>query len=192
METWKTSSAAVSEVLDVDNYSVWRVQMKTYLIVKDLWDIVEATVKCPEQEDEDIVEATDESPEQEDDDIVEVTNESPEQEDDDIVEATDECPKQEDDEAASKDWSKKNAMALHVIQISCSQRICHVISLITSAKIAWKTLESICSIPKSDYFGMSLSILHVRKHFIPQIGLRSRRYDNKLTPKKKKNLKEMK
>ena len=28
-------------------------------------------------------------------------------------------------------------------------------------------------------------------HFIPQIGLRSRRYDNKLTPKKKeKNLKE--
>ena len=192
METRTTSSAAVSEVLNVDNYLVWSVQVKTYLIAQDLWDIVEATVKCPEQEDDDIVEATDESPEQEDDDIIEVTDESPEQEDDDIVEATDECPKQEDDEAASKDWSKKNAMALHVIQISCPQRICHVISLINSAKIAWKTLESICSIPKSDYFGMSLSILHVRKHFIPQIGLRSRRYDNKLTQKKKLERNEMK
>ena len=201
METRTTSSAAVSEVLNVDNYLVWSVQVKTYLIAQDLWDIVEATVKCPEQEDEGIVETTDESPEQEDDDIVEVTDESPEQEDDDIfevtdesleqedddiVEATDECPKQEDDEDAFKDWSKKNAMALHVIQISCPQRICHVISLITSAKIAWKTLESMCSIPKSDYFGMSLSILHVCKHFIPQIGLRSRRYDNKLTQKKLK------
>ena len=104
----------------------------------------------------------------------------------DIVEATNECLNQEDDEAAFKAWSRKNAMALHVILISCPQQICHVISLIDSAKIAWKTLESICSIPKSDYFGMSLSILHVRKHFIPQIGLSSRRYDNKLTPKIKK------
>ena len=184
METRTTSSAAVSEVLNVDNYSVWSVQMKTYLIVQDLWDIVEATVKCPEKKDEDIVEATDESPEQENDGIVEVTDENPEQENAGIVEvtdenpeqeddeATDECPKQEDDEAAFKDWSRKNAMALHVIQISCSQRICHVISLITSAKIAWKTLESICSIPKSDYFGMSLSILHACKHFIPKIGIR--------------------
>ena len=113
-----STSAAVSDVLNVDNYLVWRVQVKTYLIAQDLWGIVE------------------------------------------------------NDEASFKDWSKKNAMALHVIQISCPQRICHVISLITSAKIAWETLELICSIPKSDYFGMSLSILHVCKHFIPQIGLR--------------------
>ncbi|KAM4071931.1 hypothetical protein ACB094_11G098700 [Castanea mollissima] len=106
METRTASSAAVSEVLNIDNYLVWSVQVRTYLIAQDLWD---------------------------------------------IVEATDECPKQEDDEAAFKAWSKKNAMALHVIQISCPQRICLVISLITSAKIAWETLEAICSIPKSDY-----------------------------------------
>ena len=141
METRIASSAAVSEVLNVNNYLVWSVQVRTYLIAQDLWD---------------------------------------------IVEATDECPKQEGDEAAFKAWSKRNAMALHVIQISCPQQICHVISLITSAKIAWETLESICSIPRSDYFGMSLSILHMLKHLIPQIGLRSRRYDNKLTQNKKK------
>ena len=70
METRTASSAAVSEVFNVDNYLVWSVQVKTYLIAQDLWD---------------------------------------------IVEATEECPKQEDDEVAFKDWSKKNAMALHVI-----------------------------------------------------------------------------
>ena len=141
METRTASSAAVSEVLNVNNYLVWSVQVRTYLIAQDLWD---------------------------------------------IVEATDECPKQEGDEAAFKAWSKRNAMALHVIQISCPRQICHVIRLITSAKIAWETLESICSIPRSDYFSMSLSILHMLKHLIPQIGLRSRRYDNKLTQKKLK------
>ncbi|KAL4599455.1 hypothetical protein ACB092_11G128500 [Castanea dentata] len=44
--------------------------------------------------------------------------------------------------------SKKNAMALHVIQISCPQRICHVISLITSAKIAWETWNQYAASPK--------------------------------------------
>ena len=83
----------------------------------------------------------------------------------DIVEATNECPKQEDDEAAFKAWSKKNAMALHVIQISCEPRLCFVIRRISSAKIAWDTLKAICKIDKSDYDGMSLSILHMLKHF---------------------------
>ncbi|XP_050281786.1 uncharacterized protein LOC126722672 isoform X4 [Quercus robur] len=106
METRTSSSGAVSEVLKVDNYLGWSVQVKTYLIAQDLWD---------------------------------------------IVEATDECPNQEDDEAAFKAWSRKNAMALHVILISCPQRICHVISLIDSAKIAWETLKAICNIPKSRY-----------------------------------------
>ena len=91
METRTSSSGVVSEVLKVDNYLVWSIQVKTYLIAQDHWD---------------------------------------------IVEATDKCPKQEDDEAAFKAWRRKNAMALHVIQISCPQRICHVISLIDSAKIA--------------------------------------------------------
>ncbi|XP_030965121.1 uncharacterized protein LOC115986356 isoform X2 [Quercus lobata] len=107
METRIASSAAVSEVLNVDNYLVWSIQVRTYLIAQDLWDIVQATKKRP---------------------------------------------KLKNDKVAFKAWSKKNAMALHVIQISCPQQICHVISLITFAKIAWETLESICSIPKSDYF----------------------------------------
>ena len=136
METRTSSSGAVSEVLKVDNYLVWSVQVKTYLIAQDLWDIVEATVKCPEQED------------------------------DDIVEATDECPKPEDDEAAFKAWRRKNAMALHVIQISCPQRICHVISLIDSAKIAWETLEAICNIPKGLYIDMSLSLYCTCLHIL--------------------------
>ena len=120
MESRTASSAAVSEVLNVNNYLVWKVQVRTYLIAQDLWD---------------------------------------------IVKATDKCPKQEDDEAAFKAWTRKNAMALHVIQISCEPRLCFVIRRISSAKIAWDTLKAICKIDKSDYDGMSLSILHVLKHF---------------------------
>lgn len=121
METrFASRSAAVSEVLDVDNYLVWSVQLRNYLMVHDLWD---------------------------------------------IVKATNEPPKLENDEAASKAWSRKNIMALHMIQISCGQRICFVISLITSAKIAWDTLEEICRIPKNVYEGISLSLKHfVIKH----------------------------
>ena len=120
METRAASSAAVSEVLNVNNYLVWKVQVRTYLIAQDLWD---------------------------------------------IVEASDEYPKQEDDEAAFKAWTRKNALALHVIQISCEPRVCFVIRRISSAKIAWDTLKAICKIDKSDYDGMSLSILHMLKHF---------------------------
>ena len=120
METRTASSAAVSEVLNVNNYLVWKVQVRTYLIAQDLWD---------------------------------------------IVEASDEYPKQEDDEAAFKAWTRKNALALHVIQISCEPRVCFVIRRISSAKIAWDTLKAICKIDKCDYEGMSLSILHVLKHF---------------------------
>ena len=140
METRTASSAAVSEILNENNYVGWSVQVRTYLIAQDLWD---------------------------------------------IVEATNECPKQEDDEVAFKAWSKKNAMALHVIQISCPQRICHVISLITYAKIAWETLKVICSITNGHFLGMSFSILHMLKHFIPQMSLRYRRYNNELNNHKK-------
>ncbi len=46
MKTRSASSAAVSEVLDdVDNYLDWSVQVKTYLIAQDLWDIIEPTPK---------------------------------------------------------------------------------------------------------------------------------------------------
>ena len=157
METRTASSAAVSEVLNVNNYLVWKVQVRTYLIAQDLWDIVEATDECPDQEDDEA---------------------ASKQEDD---EADDEAAsKQADDEAASKAWTKKNAMALHIIQISCEPRVCFVIRRISSAKIAWDTLKAICKIDKRDYDGMSLSILHVLKHFS-----KARKYDNKLTPKKK-------
>jgi hypothetical protein len=111
------TSAAVSEVLDIDNYFVWSVQVRTYLIAQDLWN---------------------------------------------IVKATEEPCKQENDEAASKAWTKKNAMALHVIQISCEPRICFAIGLITSAKIAWETLEEICSLPESICSGISLSKMHLQ------------------------------
>lgn len=117
METRSASrSAAVSEVLDGDNYLVWSVQLRNYLMVHDLWD---------------------------------------------IVKATNEPPKSENDEAAFKAWSRKNIMALHMIQISCGQRIYFVISLITSAKIAWDTLEEICRIPKNVYEGISLFLSNI-------------------------------
>jgi hypothetical protein len=55
----------------------------------------------------------------------------------DIVKAP---PKLEGDEATLKGWSKKNSMALHVIQISCGSDAFSKIRKITSAKDAWDTL----------------------------------------------------
>ena len=192
METRTASSAAVSEVLNVNNYLVWKVQVRTYLIAQDLWDIVEATDECPNQEDDEAAskqeddEADDEAASKQEGDEAD-DEASSKQEDDEAAskqeddEADDEAAsKQADDEAASKAWTKKNAMALHIIQISCEPRVCFVIRRISSAKIAWDTLKAICKIDKRDYDGMSLSILHVLKHFS-----KARKYDNKLTPKKK-------
>ena len=52
METRIASSVAVSEVLNVNiNYLVWSVQVRTYLIAQDIWDIVEATDEGPKQEE---------------------------------------------------------------------------------------------------------------------------------------------
>lgn len=113
METRFASSAAVSELLEIHNYLVWSVEVKTFLMAQDLWE---------------------------------------------IVETTDERPKPENNEAAFKTWTKKNAMALHVIQISCKPRIGFVIRLITSANIAWDTLKELCDIPQSKYEGISLSL----------------------------------
>ncbi|XP_059434665.1 uncharacterized protein LOC132167670 isoform X2 [Corylus avellana] len=58
-----------------------------------------------------------------------------------IIEATSHPPKQEDDEAVFKAWSKKNSMALHVIQISCGPDSLSEIIGISSAEVAWDTLE---------------------------------------------------
>jgi hypothetical protein len=96
METKAALYAAVHEVLDKDNYEDWSVRVQTYLMVQDLWVIVNGTT---------------------------------------------EHPKLEDDEATIKVWSKKNTMALHVIQISCGSDAFSKIRKITSAKDAWDTLE---------------------------------------------------
>ncbi|XP_059438951.1 uncharacterized protein LOC132171599 [Corylus avellana] len=57
-----------------------------------------------------------------------------------IIEATTQPPRQEDDEAAFKDWSKKNSMALHIIQISCGPDSFSEIIGIGSTKVAWDRL----------------------------------------------------
>ena len=85
----------VLEVLSgEDNYLKWSVRVKTYLMARDLWDIVEATNEPPTPENE----------------------------------------------AAFKAWRKMNAMALHVIQISCGPDTFSDIMEITSARIAWEKL----------------------------------------------------
>jgi hypothetical protein len=71
----------------------------------------------------------------------------------DIVEETNKPSRQKDDEAAFKAWSKKNFMALHVIQISCGTDAFSRIKKISTAKIAWDTLA-----------GLSLSPMHMLKH----------------------------
>ena len=42
--------------------------------------------------------------------------------------------------------NKKNAIALHAIQISCDRNAFHVIKQITSAKTAWTDLDDYCRI----------------------------------------------
>jgi len=59
-----------------------------------------------------------------------------------IIEVTTEPPRQEDDEAAFNAWSKKNSMALNVIQDSCGLNALSMIRHISTAKIAWNTLGS--------------------------------------------------
>ena len=132
METRLASSATVSELFNGGNYVVWSVQVKTYLIAQDLWDIVEGTDVLPEP----------------------------------------------GNEAALKVWTRKNAMALHVIQTSCEPRICLLISQITSAKFAWDTLKAINNVSKDvrvfKDLGNFLS-LYMLKHFIQKVGLGSGR-----------------
>ena len=43
------SSTIVLELLRKDNYENWSDWMKNYLLAQDLWDIVQATTKPPEQ-----------------------------------------------------------------------------------------------------------------------------------------------
>ena len=127
MDTRSASSATVSELFNGGNYVVWSVQVKTYLIAQDLWDIVEGTDVQPELENK----------------------------------------------ASSKVWTRKNAMALHVIQTSCEPHICLLISQITLAKLAWDTLEAIKNLSKEfrdECLGIFLS-LYMLKRFIDKVGM---------------------
>nr|POF25472.1 hypothetical protein CFP56_46306 [Quercus suber] len=94
MEKKPALSAAVLEALNEDNYLDWSVQLKTYMMAQDLWEIVESTGEPPAPENE----------------------------------------------AAFKAWSKTNAMALHVIQMSCEPDTFSDIREISSARVAWDTL----------------------------------------------------
>ena len=118
MGTRIASSAAVSELLDINNYLVWSVEVETYLEAQDLWKIDETT------ENRSIPE----------------------------------------NEAAFNSWTRRNAMALHVIRVSCNSSIGFVLRLITTAKLAWDTLELLCKIPQSDYEGISLSLSLSKLH----------------------------
>ncbi|XP_070672638.1 uncharacterized protein [Malus domestica] len=44
-------SPIVHALLDKNNYEEWSLLVKTYLLAKDLWDVVEATTEPPRQED---------------------------------------------------------------------------------------------------------------------------------------------
>nr|XP_028952977.1 uncharacterized protein LOC103418804 [Malus domestica] len=44
-------SLIVHKLLNQNNYEVWSLRVKTYLLAKDLWDIVEATTEPPKRED---------------------------------------------------------------------------------------------------------------------------------------------
>ncbi|XP_059441710.1 uncharacterized protein LOC132174011 [Corylus avellana] len=70
-----------------------------------------------------------------------------------IIESTIEPPKQEDDEAAFKDWSNKNLMALQMIQNSCGPDTVSEIKEINSAKIAWNTLAEKYNVTKNTNTG---------------------------------------
>nr|XP_023888257.1 ankyrin repeat-containing protein NPR4-like isoform X3 [Quercus suber] len=95
METKLALSAAVLEALNEDNYMDWSVQLKTYLVAQDLWE---------------------------------------------IVGSRSEPPPVRENEAAYKAWSKKNAIALHAIQMSCRPDTFSDIREISSARIAWNLL----------------------------------------------------
>lgn len=102
----------VVELLNEENYVDWRVQVRTYLIGEDLWDTVEAIDEPP-------------SSKPEGGDGHGGAGDSSEEANDQFMV-----------------WRKKNARALHAIQISCGSEAFSEIRDIDSAKIAWNTLAA--------------------------------------------------
>ncbi|KAB1226556.1 hypothetical protein CJ030_MR1G001452 [Morella rubra] len=71
-----------------------------------------------------------------------------------VIEGMEETPDQEKNNVAFNAWSKKNSMALHVIQISCGPNLFSVIIReISLAKIAWNTLAKKYTMLKTTYSG---------------------------------------
>ncbi|KAL5568401.1 hypothetical protein UlMin_024976, partial [Ulmus minor] len=87
-------TALVRELLGKDNYDHWSIQVETYLVAQDLWDVVEAPIPGETKTE------------------------------------------------ADKSWYKRNAAALHAIQISCSSDTFNLIRKIRVAKEAWDTLTT--------------------------------------------------
>lgn len=71
----------------------------------------------------------------------------------------------EEGEVEFKAWKKKNAAALHAIQITCSPDVFSQIGDVTSAKLCWDKLAQICkaelSIQADDDQGNSYSLLYL-------------------------------
>ncbi len=79
----------------------------------------------------------------------------------DIVKATTEPPTPEGDGIAFTAWSKKNSLALDLIQTSCGPDILSEIRNISTAKLAWDTLEEKYK-PKSKLSLLSLENTHAQ------------------------------
>ncbi|CAI0447090.1 unnamed protein product, partial [Linum tenue] len=116
-----TPSRDVLESVGEKNYDNWSACLKSYLLSQDLWDLVE-------------------SPEQ----ISTIPQANAAAEDNDEIAATDTVPEVSTAAASSTisspAWRRRNAAALHAIQISLGSDILHEIREISSAKEAWAAL----------------------------------------------------
>ncbi|XP_024174059.1 uncharacterized protein LOC112179809 isoform X2 [Rosa chinensis] len=97
--TTVTCNAIVPELLNPHNYKHWSSRVRTYLVSKDLWDVVKGKHPTP------------------------------------------------DAEAENKAWMKKNAEALHAINISCGTEMFSLICEIDTAMEAWEVLEKEFKLP---------------------------------------------
>ncbi|XP_062029415.1 uncharacterized protein LOC133745368 isoform X2 [Rosa rugosa] len=101
--TTVTCNAIVPELLNPHNYKHWSSRVRTYLVAKDLWDVVKGKHPTP------------------------------------------------DAEVENKAWMKKNAEALHAINISCGTEMFSLISEIDTAMEAWEVLEKVFKLrPRSE------------------------------------------
>lgn len=116
-------STVVLEVLNKYNYEDWSEVVKSYLVARNLWDVV----KPDDTDDQPKLDAERNDPNADHDDQV------------DIADADHEDHIKAKHQELEND--KKNAAALHAIKISCGPEALQEIRRIYSAKEAWKTLE---------------------------------------------------